>query len=60
MAHTRLEALMDHGYNGIDEGTKICYFLNGIKTDKLKPDIELVHGNPDYATFDDVACRIND
>ena len=60
LGHTRLEALVTHGYKGIDEGTKIRYFINGIKNDKLKTVIELVRGNPDYATFDSVARRIKD
>ena len=59
-AHNRLEALVDHGYAGIDEGTKIRHFLNSIKTEKLKLVVELVRNNPDYTQFDDVVRRIQD
>ena len=59
-AHTRLEGLTDHGYGGMDEGTKIRHFLKGIKTDKLKTVVELVRGNPEFDTFDAVARRIKD
>ena len=60
LAHTRLSSLEGQGYHGIDEGTKIRHFLQGIKTDKLKTTVELVRGNPDYATFEAVARRIKD
>jgi len=55
LAHTRLSSLEGQGYHGIDEGTKIRHFLQGIKTDKLKTTVELVRGNPDYTTFEAVA-----
>jgi len=59
-AHQRLDGLTDQGYHGMDEGTKIRYFLAGIKTDKLKSVKELVHGNASFNTFDLVARRIKD
>jgi hypothetical protein len=58
--HTRLESLTPHGYKGIDEGTKIRYFLPSIRDPRLKTVVELVRGNPDYNTFDKVARRIKD
>ena len=34
-SHTISDGLQEHGYQGMDEGTKLRRFLNGIKTDKL-------------------------
>jgi len=59
-AHTRLDGLVQHGYTGIDEGTKIRHFLKGIKSEKLKTVIELVRSNPAYTHFDVVARRFKD
>jgi len=59
-AHSRLATLIPYGYQGMDEGTKIRHFLNGIVTDKLKTVVELVRNNPDYNTFELVARRIKD
>ena len=58
--HTRLDGLEDYDYKGMDEGTKIRHLLNGIKTEKLKTVVELVRGNPEFATFDSVVRRIKD
>jgi hypothetical protein len=33
--HGILEGLMEHGYKGIDEGTKVCHLMDGTKTYKL-------------------------
>jgi hypothetical protein len=59
-AHNRLHKLTKHGYSGIDEGTKIRHFLEGIKDEKLKTAVELVRANPEYRTFDKVHRRIWD
>ena len=59
-AHSRLDGLEKYGYKGMDEGTKIRYLLNAIKTDKLKTVVELIRGNPAYDTFDKAARRIQD
>ena len=59
-AHSHLASLIPYGYTGIDEGTKIRHFLQGIKTDKLKTVIEVVRGSPDYNTFEEVARRLKD
>jgi len=59
-AHSRLAALVPYGYTGMDEGTKIRHFLNGITTDKLKTVVELVRNNANYNTFELVARRIKD
>jgi hypothetical protein len=58
--HTRLEGLVPLGYKGIDEGTKIRYFLLSLRDPRLKTVVELVRGNPSYDTFDKVARRIKD
>ncbi len=59
-AHTRLQALIKHGYVGMDQGTLIRHHLNGAKWEKLKAVIELLRGNPEYDTFDKVTRRIKD
>ena len=60
LGHTRLTALEANGYKGIDEGTKIRYFLGGIHCADLKTPVELCRGNAAYATYDSVARRIKD
>ena len=32
--HSIMEGLVKHGYTGIDPRTKVCFLLDGIKTDK--------------------------
>ena len=49
-----------YGYTGIDGGTKIHHFLQGVKTDKLKTIIEVVCGSPNYNTFEEVAHHLKD
>ena len=34
--HTIMENLTDYGYNSIDNGTNVCYFLQGIKSTELQ------------------------
>jgi hypothetical protein len=57
-AHTRLDGLTTHGYHGMDEGTKIRYFIDGIQDPKLNSVIEIVRGNESFPTFVSVARRI--
>ena len=59
-SHTRLEALKQHGYAGVDEGTKKRNFLNGMKCPKLATVVEVVRSNEQYETFDEVVRRIKD
>ena len=59
-AHERLANLERHGYKGMDEGTKIRLFLNGIHADKLKTTVEVVRGNKDFKKFTDVSRRLMD
>ena len=33
---TIMESLVDHGYSGIDDGTKVYCFLQGIKITELE------------------------
>ena len=33
--HSIMEGLVEHRYNGIDPRSKVCYLLDGIKTDKF-------------------------
>jgi hypothetical protein len=49
--HQILEQLEeDHGYKGIDEGTKVRYLLSGIKTDKLNTFEGQILGDPSLQT----------
>ena len=57
---TILLGLMPGGYSGMDQGTHIRHYLNGIKVDKLKTVVELLRGNPQYTTLDAVARRVMD
>jgi len=59
-AHSRLEALTEHGYHGVDEGTKIRRFLDGIQCAKLTTIVELCRGNKDFPTYEEVARRLKD
>ena len=34
--HTIMESLVDYGYNGMDNGTKVCRFVQGIKSTELE------------------------
>ena len=44
--HGILESLMEHhGYKGIDEGTKVCHLMDGIKTNKLDAVQALINAN---------------
>ena len=57
---TILAGLVQHGYAGMDQGTHIRHYLNGIKTEKLRTVVELLRGNPEYNTLDLVARRVMD
>ena len=35
--HMILACLVEHGYSGIDERSKVCHLMNGIKTRELDP-----------------------
>jgi hypothetical protein len=49
--HQILEQLEeDHGYKGMDEGTKVRHLLNGIKTDKLNVIKGQILGDPTLQT----------
>jgi hypothetical protein len=49
--HQILEQLEeDHGYKGIDEGTKVHYLLSGIKTNKLNTIKGQILGDPSLQT----------
>ena len=60
LAHTRLTALEANGYRGMDEGTKIRHFLDGIKCKALETPIELVRGNRDFDTYATASRRLKD
>ena len=37
-----MEGLADHGYSGINDGTKVCYFLQGIRRADLEAAVNVV------------------
>ena len=59
-AHARLEALEEHGYKGLDEGTKIRHLLESITCLKLKTAKEVVMSNKEYNTFEKAVRRLRD
>lgn len=46
--HTILSELVAHGYSGIDERSKVRYFIAGIKTDKLEHVKVKVLADPEF------------
>ena len=40
--HTIMESLIDYGYSGMDNGTKVCHFLQGIKSTDLEAAVNVV------------------
>jgi hypothetical protein len=46
--HTILSELVAHGYRGIDERSKVRYYIAGIKTDKLEHVKVKVLADPDF------------
>ena len=46
-----MESLTDYGYSGMDNGTKICHFLQGIKSPVLEAAVDVVCAQPEkYGT----------
>ena len=54
--HTIKESLTDYGYIGMDNGTKVCHFLQDIKSPELEAVVNVVCAQPEkYGTdFDAV------
>ena len=42
-----MESLVDHGYRDIDDGTKVCHFLQGIKSTELEAPVNVVQTQPE-------------
>ena len=42
-----MESFVDHGYSGIDDGTKVCNFLKWIKSPELKAEVNNVLAPPE-------------
>ena len=40
--HTVIKSLVDHGYSGMDKGTKVCHFLKENKTNELQAVVNFV------------------
>jgi hypothetical protein len=49
-AHSILESLVEHGYNGIDERSKVCHLMEAIKTTKLDAAKAQIMANADLRT----------
>ena len=45
--HKIKESLKDHGYSGIDNGTKVCIFLQGIRGTELEEVVNVVCIQPE-------------
>ena len=54
--HAFIESLTDYGYIGMDNGTKVCHFLQDIKSPELEAVVNVVCAQPEkYGTdFDAV------
>ena len=37
-----MESFTDYGYSGMDNGTKVCHFLQGIKSPELETVVNVV------------------
>ena len=42
-----MESLSDHGYSGVNDGTKVWHFLQGNKVTQLKAAVNLVEAQPE-------------
>ena len=47
-----MKSLVDHGYSGIDDGTKVHHFLEGIKSTELEAAANVVWANQRRKDFD--------
>ena len=58
--HAIMESLTDYHYSGMDNGTKVCHFLQGIKSSELEATVNVVHSQPEkYGTdFDAVGSYL--
>ena len=45
--HAITESLADYGYSGMDNGTKVCHFLQGIKSTELEAAVKIVWVKPE-------------
>ena len=55
-----MESLCDYGYSGINNGTKVCHFLQGIKGDHLVAVINVVWAQPEKQGKDFVASVLSE
>ena len=44
--HAIMESLADNGYSGVNNGTEICHFLQGIKSTELEAAVNVVCAQP--------------
>ena len=44
--HAIMESLTDYGYSGMDNSTKVCHFLQGIKSTELETAVDVVWAQP--------------
>ena len=47
-----MENLVDYGYSGMDNGTKVRHFLQGIKSSELEAAVNVVHAKPEKYSID--------
>jgi hypothetical protein len=60
-AHVQLESLMDHGYIGIDERSRVRFLMDSIKTTKLDAPKAQIMASPELRTnFDACATLFKD
>ena len=45
--HTIMESLTDYGCSGMDNGTKVCHFLQGIKSSEFEAVVNVVWAQPE-------------
>ena len=49
--HAIMESLTDYGYSGMDNGTKVCHFLQCIKSTELEAAVNVIWAQPEkYGT----------
>ena len=50
--HAIIESITDYGYSGMDNGTKVCHFLQGIKSTELVAAVNVVWAQPEMYGMD--------
>ena len=53
-----MESLTDYGYSGMDNGTKVSHFLQGIKSTELEAAVNAVWAQPEKYGSEFELCLI--